>query len=64
MVAVRGEVASVINNLSIPICDCLMVLPRGEAEESVVRQHRNNYHDTAAHGAGSTTRRHGGLGLQ
>ena len=39
MAAFRGEVAFVLNNINIRICDCLMVFLRGEAEESVVQRH-------------------------
>jgi hypothetical protein len=39
MAAFRGEVAFVLNNINIRICDCLMVFLRGEAEESIVQRH-------------------------
>ena len=39
MVAFRGEVAVVLNNINIRICDCLMVFLRGEAAEVVVKRH-------------------------
>ena len=39
MAAFRGEVAFVLNNINIHICDCLMVFLRGEAEESIVQRH-------------------------
>ena len=39
MAAFRGEVAFVLNNINIRICDCLMVFLRGDAEESIVQRH-------------------------
>jgi hypothetical protein len=40
MATFRGEVAFVLNNINIRICDCLMVFFfRGEAEESAVQRH-------------------------
>ena len=39
MAAFRGEVAIVINNLNVRICDCLMVFLRGDMLEAVTQRH-------------------------
>ena len=39
MAAFRGEVAIVLNNLNVRMCDCLMVFLRGDMLEAVTQRH-------------------------